>query len=214
MARRKPGSVQGLDDLGRVRLGRHFLARPFLYSTIGDFYGIQNIPDDPDLFIAAGTKLCTELLDPIYETFGGVEVRSAYRSPAVNAKGQELGSCASNEANRAGHIWDQRDANGAMGATASIVVPWFARRYERGREWQDLAWWVHDHLPYAQMEFYPQLAAFNISWHETERATLISSYAKPRGHLYKPGTKDAPPDRAARYADFPPFCGLADALPQ
>ena len=212
--RRRPGSVNGLDDLGRVRLGRHFLARPFLYSTIGDFYGIQNIPDDPDLFVAAGTKLCEEILDPIYETFGGVEVRSAYRSPAVNAKGQELGSCASNEANRAGHIWDQRDARGFMGATATIVVPWFARRHENGREWQDLAWWVHDHLPYRSMEFYPKLAAFNVSWHEEDRAVLISSYAQPKGNLFKPGSKDAPADRASRYRDFPAFRGLADVLPR
>lgn len=213
MARRKPGSVAGLDDLGRVRLGRYFLARPFLYSTIGDFYGIRNIPDDPDLFIAAGTELCTQLLDPMVETFGDVEVRSAYRSPAVNAKGQTLGSCGSNEANRAGHIWDQRDSDGFMGATASIVVPWFARRHAEGRAWQDLAWWVHDHLPYASLQFFPKLAAFNIAWHENHRRRLISSFAAPKGNLYKAGAKGAPTDRAERYADFPPFRGLASVLP-
>ena len=213
MARRRPGSVNGLDDLGRVRLSRYFLARPFLYSTIGDFHGIQNLPDDPDLFIAAGTELCTRILDPLYETFGNVEVRSAYRSPAVNAKGQELGSCASNEANRAGHIWDRRDTSGHMGATASIVIPWFARRYEAGRPWQDLAWWVHDHLPYASMQFFPKLAAFNVRWHEVERATLIHSFAHPRGNLYKAGG-EVPEDRAERYADFPAFRGLAEVLPQ
>lgn len=212
--RKRPGSVNGLDDLGRVRLSRYFLARPFLYSTIGDFYGIQNLPDDPDLFIEAGTRLCTELLDPIHETFGNVEIRSAYRSPAVNAKGQKLGSCASNEANRAGHIWDQRDARGHMGATASIIIPWFARRYAQGRDWRDLAWWVHDHLPYASMQFFPKLAAFNISWHEADRASLVHSFADPKGNLYKPGVREAPDDRAARYADFPPFRGLADVLPR
>lgn len=32
-------------------------------------------------------------------------------------------NCAENEKNYAGHIWDRRDANGHMGATACIVLP-------------------------------------------------------------------------------------------
>lgn len=208
-----------------MRLSRYFLARSFLYSTIADFHGIQNIPDNPDLFIAAGEKLCGELLDPLVETFGPIEVRSAYRSPTVNDYGakNDLG-CASNEANRAGHIWDQRDANGHMGATASIVVPWFARRYEEGRDWADLAWWVHDHLPYAEMEFYPKLAAFNLSWHEaTDPAAsepvhpqrIAAWMASPRV-VHKQGDADRgtlEEGRERRYADFPPFRGLKDVLP-
>ena len=216
MARRRPGSMRGLETLGRVRLSRFFFMRDFLYSEIGNVHGIPNIPFDPDLAIAAGTKFCEELLDPIVETFGPIHIRSSYRSEEVNGYGAANGeNCAANEANYAGHIWDRRDANGHMGATACIVVPWFADRYEHGRDWRDLAWWVHDHLPYARMQFFPKLAAFNLSWHEADRAALIHSFVPPKGNLLKAGDskRQPPPDRAERYGDFPPFRGLAELLP-
>src|SRR5688500_15234729 len=63
MARQRPGSVQALEELGRVRLSPNFFLRDFLYSEIANFYGIQNIPDDLELAIEAGRKLCTELLE-------------------------------------------------------------------------------------------------------------------------------------------------------
>src|SRR3954447_476993 len=99
--------------------------RDFLYSDIAAIHGICNVPDDPELAIAAGTRLCEELLEPLQEKFGRLAIRSAYRSPEVNELGwrmQKAGkqgyNCASNQANAAGHIWDQRDENGFMGATA------------------------------------------------------------------------------------------------
>ena len=67
-----------------VRLSKHFQFRNFLYSEIGNFYGKPNIPDDPDLAIAAGRKLATTLLDPLVETFGPIDIRSGYRSAALN----------------------------------------------------------------------------------------------------------------------------------
>lgn len=36
---RRPGSVRGLEALGRERLSRHFFMRDFLYSEIGNFVG-------------------------------------------------------------------------------------------------------------------------------------------------------------------------------
>jgi hypothetical protein len=60
-------------------------------------------------------------------TFGRLAIRSAYRAPAVNEFGNRHGlSCASNLRNYGHHIWDRRDAAGAMGAMATVVVPWFA----------------------------------------------------------------------------------------
>ncbi len=49
---RKPGTMMGLEELGRVRLSKSFYMRDFLYSEIANFYGIPNIPDDPDLAVA------------------------------------------------------------------------------------------------------------------------------------------------------------------
>lgn len=207
-----PGTYTGLEDFGRVRLSAYFFMRDFLYSEIGNFYGRPNIPTDPDLAVAAGTRLCSELLDPLTETFGPIHVRSSYRSPDLNHFGAtevKPQKCSANPANYAGHIWDMCDGEGRMGATACIVVPWFAEQYDAGRDWRDLAWWVHDHLPYHAMYFFPKLAAFNLTWREAP-GRKISSYIKPKGKLLAEGAEPDEPatQRRARYADFPEFRGI------
>jgi hypothetical protein len=68
--RGRPGSVRSLEELGRVRLSASFFMRDFLHSEIADFHSIPNIPDDPDLAIAAGRKLCEQVLEPLQATFG------------------------------------------------------------------------------------------------------------------------------------------------
>jgi hypothetical protein len=200
---RKPETMRALEELGRVRLSPHFFMRDMLYSEIANFHGIANIPDDPDLAIAAGRRFCTELLEPLHATFGHVSIRSAYRSPAVNRFGNENDlSCATNEKNRSRHIWDQRDAEGGMGAMATVVVPWFTDRYEAGADWRALAWWIHDHLPYSSLQFYPKLAAFNLAWHERPLRE-ISSYIEPKGVLTKPRMANHDGSHADWYEGFP-----------
>ncbi len=200
---RKPGSMRGLEELGRVRLSANFYMRDFLNSEIANFYGIPNIPEHPDLAIAAGTRLCDALLEPLQATFGRLAIRSAYRSAEVNAFGNRHGGqCARNAANAAYHIWDLRDAGERMGAGACIVIPWFADRYQRGADWRALAWWIHDHLPYAHLQFFPKLAAFNIQWHERP-LRRIDSFIAPRGCLTKPGMANHEGSHADWYADFP-----------
>lgn len=186
-------SVSALDEFGRTRLSKNFFMRDFLYSEIANLHGIPNIPDDAELAIKAGTRLCADLLEPLHERFGQINIRSAYRSVAVNGFGnkqQRLGkagyTCASNEANYAAHIWDRLDSSGHMGATACIVIPAFADLYETGTDWRALAWWIHDHLPYSRQYFFPKRAAFNLSWHEVPERR-IDSYVAPVGCLTKPG---------------------------
>ena len=105
----KPATLKALEELGRVRLSASFFMREFLYSEIANFHGMPNIPDDPDLAIKAGTRLCQDLLEPIQETFGRIAVRSAYRSPTVNKFGNDNKlNCASNEKNYAGHLGPSR----------------------------------------------------------------------------------------------------------
>ena len=53
---RRPQTVRGAEALGRVRLSRSFFLRDFLYSEIASMHGIVNLPDDPDLAIAAGAE--------------------------------------------------------------------------------------------------------------------------------------------------------------
>ena len=184
---KKPESVISLEELGRVRLSPSFYMRDFLYSEIAAMHGLRNVPDDPALAIRVGKALCGELLEPLQQRFARVAIRSAYRSPEVNAFGnaRRLG-CASNENNYARHIWDRPDARGGHGAMACIVLPWFADRYAGGEDWRALAWWIHDHLPYSSLCFFPKLAAFNIGWHETPERR-IDSYVEPLGCLTRPG---------------------------
>lgn len=200
---RKPSSVKALEDLGRVRLSKNFFMRDFLYSEVANFYGIPNIPEYPDLAIEAGIKLCTELLEPLETAFGRITIRSGYRSPEVNRICNEKGhNCASNEANYARHIWDMRDANGHMGATACIAVNSYIERFEQTQDWQPLAWWIHDHLPYNHLTFFPKLCAFNINWHEAPERR-IDSYATPKGCLTKPGMDNHEGDHSFSYEGLP-----------
>ncbi|WP_313197404.1 hypothetical protein [Rhizobium sp.] len=200
---RKPNSMKGLEDLGRVRLSKNFFLRDFLHSEIADFYRIPNIPDDPDLAIEAGSRLCEELLEPLQATFGRLHIRSGYRSREVNEFGNRNKlNCSTNAATAADHIWDMRDADGCMGATACVVVPWLVDNCDRQEDWQRLAWWIHDHLPYASLCFFPKLWAFNIQWHERP-ARRISSYVAPRGVLTKPGMANHEGSHAEWYAGFP-----------
>src|SRR6266481_2304507 len=83
--RGRPGSVRSLEQLGRVRLSASFFMRDFLHSEIADFHGIPNIPDAPELAIAAGRELCGQLLEPLQATFGRLAIRPAYR-----ARGQRV----------------------------------------------------------------------------------------------------------------------------
>ncbi|ANP67163.1 MULTISPECIES: peptidase M15 [Vibrio] len=188
---KKPRTVKSLEELGRVRLSTNFFMRDFLHSEISQMEGIPNIPDFPDIAIKAGTELCVKVLEPIQSEFGRISIRSAYRSPAVNARGAENKNqynCSRNEANYAGHIWDYRDSEGHMGATACIVVNSFLPYYERTGHWQALAWWIHDHVPeYSSMCFFPKLAAFNISWHEKPEKLINSYISGSRGILTKFG---------------------------
>lgn len=205
---RRPRSMWSLETLGRVRLSQHFYMRDFLYSEIGNFHEIQNIPDDPDRAIEMGRRLCEELLDPLQETFGRIAIRSGYRSARLNRFGNENAlNCARNAANAGQHIWDYP---GGQGACTSLVIPWFADRYEAGRDWRDLAWWLHDHLPYSDIYFFPKLCGLNLSW-ATVPEQAIRSYIAPRGTLLAPGAEpgESAADRHARYADFPPFRAIA-----
>lgn len=212
---RKPASMRGLEDLGRVRLSQHFYMRDFLYSEIGNLYGIKNIPEYPDIAIENGRQLCQTLLDPLEETFGRIAIRSAYRSPELNRFGNDHGlNCARNAANYGSHIWDMGDAQ-QQGACASIVIPWFGDQYDQGRDWRDLAWWLHDHLPYSEMYFFPKVCALNLTWRAHPLRT-ISSYIAPKGTLLAAGADPTEPPQARRmrYADFPPFRAIAYPVAQ
>lgn len=207
---RPPRSMWSLETLGRVRLSKYFYMRDFLYSEIGNMHQIKNIPERPDLAIENGRMLCETLLDPLEETFGRLAIRSGYRSPTLNGYGNAHKlNCARNDNPLECHIWDRAAGEDAIAGT-SLAIPWFADQYAKGRDWRDLAWWLHDHLPYSDIWFFPKLAAFNLVWRRQPLKT-ISSYIAPRGTLLRAGTEPSESlvDRQNRYADFPAFRGIS-----
>lgn len=206
---RKPASMWSLETLGRVRLSPHFFMRDFLYSEIGNFHQKQNIPDNPELALDGGRQFCAAILDPMTETFGRIAVRSGYRSADLNQFGNENKlNCARNDYPGECHIWDHHTGDAQI-AGASIVIPWFADRCAKGRDWRDMAWWIHDHLEFSDLWFFPKLCAFNIAWRRVARCT-ISSYIAPKGMLLRDGADPIEPlsQRQQRYADFPAFRGI------
>jgi len=151
--------------------------RDFLYSEVANFYNEQNFPSNPELAIEVGEQLCVQLLEPLHATFGRIAIRSAYRSCNVNQLGnQKNHNCSRNEINYGRHIWDHLDSEGCKGATACIVIPWFTDKYSNGVDWKSLAFWIHDNLPYSEMEFFDGkgLCSFNLSWNERPKRTISS----------------------------------------
>lgn len=198
-------SYEKLEDLGRVRLSESFFMRDFLYSEIAAWHGLRNVPDQPGRAIEVGRSLCVELLEPLQATFGRIHIRSGYRSPAVNDFGNKKKlNCASNESNLGGHIWDYPDKDGKQGATACIVLPWLVDHIECGGKWTDMAWWIHDHLPYSSLCYFAKLGAFNINWREVPERR-IDSFADPKGCLTCPGMANHTGSHAGQYLGFPQF---------
>ena len=159
--------LRALDAFGRQRLSKHYFMRDFLYSEVAEVHGIANVPDDAELAIRSGRALCRNLLEPLRRVFGHVTIRSAFRSVNVNGycNCHDM-SCSSNEASRANHIWDHKDEDGLMGATACIVIPAFIDWVDEnpGRDWRTLAWFIHDHLPYSEMVFFNRDGTVNLTW--------------------------------------------------
>jgi hypothetical protein len=185
--RKKPTTVAALTDLGRVRLSKSFFMRDMLNSEIAQVHGLLNAPQNPQLAIEVGTRLCVELLEPLQDRWGVVRVRSAYRNPEVNRLGHQMRrsgkseyACASNEFNAARHIWDELDPDGFKGATACVVIPQFYDEHPETGGWQILARWIDENLPYSSVCFYPTYWAFNIQWHERP-SRQIESFAEPKG---------------------------------
>jgi len=211
----KSWTMRDLEDFGRIRLSCHFFMRDMLYSEIASVHRMMNVPDNPKLAVEVGKELCSTLLDPLHATFGHVSIRSAFRSRAVNECGRyhKYQNVAMTKNNYARHVWDWPDKYG-KGATASIVIPWFvdylARRPEK--TWRAMAWWIHDHLPYSEMQFYADrpgfpYAAFNIRWHENKKRwrSLIESF---RGggegiERQQDRRKHGPGCHASEYPGFP-----------
>lgn len=86
--------------------------------------------------------------------------------------------------------WGQRLRSGAL-----VLGPL------PGRGWQKLAWWIHDHLSYSSLFFFPTYWAFNFSWHERP-IRRIDSYVAPKGCLTRPGMGNHDGSHEQAWRDF------------
>lgn len=180
-------SKQELETLGRKRLSHSFYMRDFLYSETAVLSavdkGIVNYPTNPALALKTGKKLCEELLEPLQTKFGRLNIRSAYRAEAVNdyCQSQKSWGCAESYKNYGRHIWDKKADDVGEGAMACIVIPQIADIFAKDKTiWKELAWWIHDNLPYSELEFFSKLCAFNIGWAQRPAKRITSWLEKPR----------------------------------
>jgi len=157
---------RGLDRIGRIRLSTSFFFRDFLHSEIATACGIINKPDNLDLAIETGSRLCVELLEPLQEGFGPIRIRSGYRSAALNAFGHKHHlNCASNKKNYAAHIWDRLDEEGRKGASACVVIPsLLGIKSTSDSAEKTIAVWARKHPSCDHIRFFKQPATFNIGW--------------------------------------------------
>ena len=161
-----------LDKFGRVRLSDNFYMREFMYSEIGNFYQISNLPHDPTAIIAAGEKLTQGLLEPLQRHYGRLHIRSGYRSPALNLEGNRRGlGCKSNDKNWGRKIWGY-DKSGSLGAMACVVIPSFQEEYEKTGDCNPIAEWIDQNLDYSELIFFKHLGAFNLGCHERPKKII------------------------------------------
>ena len=190
-----------LEEYGRARLSKNYYMRDFLYSELSNAFGVPNVPDFPDVAVEMGRRLCQEILEPLVSVFGRVHIRSGYRSAQLNGFGASKRlKCAPNPKNFAYHIWDHPDANGNHGAAACVVIPWFQDRAQRPEDWQQLSWFIHDHLPYHRMTFFAKQTAFNIGWHQAPLREIYSTVTKQ--WLTRDAMPNAAGDHRSEYAEL------------
>ena len=176
-------------------------------SEIANFYGMPNIPDDPKLAIDVGRRLCEDLLEPLNATFGRIAIRSAYRSPTVNALATRWATIALRTrritAATSGTGATPPDSAGRRPASSFPGSPIAMPRAPTGKR---LAYWIHDHLPYSRLQFFPKLAAFNISW-QNVRSGRSTASSGPAGYLLR--GNEPVMARPEHYPDFPPLIAHA-----
>lgn len=155
-----------LDRVGRIRLSQTFFLRDFLHSEIAVAHNIINMPDDLDLAIETGSRLCVEILEPLQAHFGPIRIRSGYRSSALNAFGHANRlNCASNEKNYATHIWDRIDREGKKGASACVIIPSLVTAdIQREQAIRQVQEWACPQTQIDHIRFFRQVATFNIGW--------------------------------------------------
>lgn len=61
---------------------------------------------------------------------------------------------------------------------------------------------IHDHLPYSDLQLFPQLCALNIGWQEISKRQIFS-FIPPRGYLTRPGMPNHDGNHAQCYEGFP-----------
>ena len=65
-----------------MRLSAHFDLSEFLHSDTAERLGIDNAPDDAE--IANLKRLCEEVLEPLRERIGPIQITSGFRCIALN----------------------------------------------------------------------------------------------------------------------------------
>ena len=163
-----------------MRLSENFFLRDFLHSEIADFYGCRTFRTIRNWRSPPARDCAKNCWSRLQRTFGRLHIRSGYRSRAVNEFGNRNKlNCSTNAASAADHIWDMRDAEAAWVRRPAWSCHGSGTGAQHVGGWQALAWWIHDHLPYASLCFFPKLWAVNIQWHERPAGASAAMRRRP-----------------------------------
>ena len=208
---RKPRTVRSAETFGRVRLSQSFFMRDFLYSEIANLHGLAEPARRP----RPGDRRRPEAVRASARTAAG-DVRAAGDPVGLSRPGgQRLRQRAFPELrlertqSRAPYLgsaqrgWRHR-RDGQLGRALAGRPP------RSGATWQAMAWWIHDHLPYSELQFFPKLAAFNIGWHEKPRRR-ISSFVPRAGCSPSPAWPTMTATTATTTRRFPELALPAEA---
>lgn len=98
-------SAKEYEALCRTRLSKNFILRDFMFSVEAAIAGNSNFPsDNVDQVIESGKQLCSRVLEPIREKFGGFGITFGY----LNRAGMDADpDHAKNPKSSSPHHWDR-----------------------------------------------------------------------------------------------------------
>lgn len=105
------------DALMLTRLSPHYILRDFMFSSQAEILGMPNRPsDDVDQVIASGKRLCQEVLEPLIEQFGPLNITFGYQSRELIEIGGVSKPTSSNP-----HQWDRKTFGNEIYARIDIL---------------------------------------------------------------------------------------------
>jgi hypothetical protein len=150
-------TLPDLDDA----CGRHFTYRDVV--ECGETWlrtRVSNVPQRPESYVAI-SDLCCQVLDPVVDTFGPINLTYGFASATLDALVRQKGAPANTTRNGDQHAGCELNRNGK---------PFCRRRgqgvdfFVRNRGSLEVAHWIVAHTPFDRLYFYADSKPFHVSY--------------------------------------------------